>query len=71
MKFRKNTHFAHPTELWNIAKQKPFLRAFYEYISRENIDEDDCRIDFIGIIPKKNSHKIFWKKGVEIEDFKL
>lgn len=67
VKFRKNTDFSHPLELFDFRKTKPFLRAFFEYISENNIDEDDCQIDLIGILPTESGYRIFHKKSVEID----
>lgn len=43
------------------------MRAFFEYISEKNIDEDDCQIDLIGILPTESGYRIFHKKSVEID----
>lgn len=51
VKFRKNNDFVHPLELFDSKKAKPFLRAYYEYISGHDLDEEDCQIDLIAILP--------------------
>ena len=67
VKFRKNSDFSHPLELFDFRKAKPFMRTFFEYISEKNIDEDDCQIDLIGILPTESGYRIFHKKSVEID----
>lgn len=67
VKFRKNSDFSHPLELFDFRKVKPFMRTFFEYISEKNIDEDDCQIDLIGILPTESGYRIFHKKSVEID----
>ena len=67
VKFRKNLDFSHPLELFDFRKAKPFMRAFFDYISEKNIDEDDCQIDLIGILPTESGYRIFHKKSVEID----
>ncbi len=67
VKYRENADFVHPLELFDFRKKKPFLRAFYEYISLYDIDEENCQIDLIAILPNQTGHKIFHKKWVEIE----
>ena len=32
VKFRKNSDFSHPLELFDFRKAKPFMRTFFEYI---------------------------------------
>ena len=67
VKFRKNSDFSHPLELFDFRKAKPFMRTFFEYISEKNIDADDCQIDLIGILPTESGYRIFHKKSVEID----
>ena len=67
VKFRKNSDFSHPLELFDFRKAKPFMRTFFEYISEKNIDEDDCQIDLIGILPTESGYRIFHKKSIEID----
>lgn len=71
VKFRQNSTFVHPLELWTPSKQKSFLRAVFDYLGKYEIDEEDCQIDFIGILPKKSGYQIFHQKGVEIENLEM
>lgn len=62
VKFRKNAEFSHPLELFDFRKAKPFLRAMYEYISRENLEEENCQIDLVAILKTRDGYRIFHKK---------
>lgn len=52
VKFRKNSDFIHPIELFNKKKAEPFLRAVYNFMNENDIEEENIRIDLIAIIPK-------------------
>lgn len=55
VKFRKNTFFVHPVELFDAKKRRAFLRAVYHFMAENNLDEENIRIDLIALIPKKTS----------------
>lgn len=55
VKFRKNTLFVHPVELFDAKKRRAFLRAVYHFMAENNLDEENIRIDLIALIPKKTS----------------
>lgn len=69
VKFRKNNFFTHPLELFTKQKHISFRRVIFEYINIHNIDEDNCRVDLIAILPKKNSYEITHIKWIELQNF--
>lgn len=72
VRFRKTDAFSHPIETISPSKIRSILRAMYAYIERENLDEDNCRLDVIGIIPKAKidggGHALTHIKWVEIPE---
>lgn len=62
VKYRENTDFVHPLELFDFRKKTPFLRAMYEYMYEHHINEENCQVDLIAILPIATGYRIFHKQ---------
>jgi len=69
VRYRFDESHAHPLDTFTPMKRRTLLRSVMFYVSKYRIPEDQIRIDFIGIMPKKDGtegHRLWHIRGVEI-----
>lgn len=69
VRYRKNDIHAHPLDTFSIWKRRVLKRATFFYIQKWEINPENIRIDFIGIMPKKDGtfgHHLWHIKWVEM-----
>lgn len=62
VKYRKNLSHGYPREAVNYIKQNKIKNTAMQYISENNLNENDFRFDVIEILDKKIEHikNAFW-----------
>ncbi len=69
VRYRKDEAHAHPLDTFTPMKRRVMKRTVMHYLMIKNIPEESARIDFIGIMPKKDGtigHRLWHVKGVEV-----
>lgn len=69
VRYRFDESHAHPLDTFTPMKRRTLLRSVMFYVSKHRIPEEKIRIDFIGIMPKKDGtegHRLWHIRGVEI-----
>ena len=70
VRFRKNEVFAHPLETIGKTKLHSLRRGMFAYMNEKNIDEENCRLDAIGIMEKSlkdgGGYELVHVRGVEV-----
>ncbi|GAB0174842.1 MAG: YraN family protein [Candidatus Altimarinota bacterium] len=68
VRYRTDESHAHPLDTFTLPKRRAMRRTVMTYIAKHHIGEDMIRIDFIGIMPKKDGtgYRLWHERGVEI-----
>ena len=69
VRYRFDESHAHPLDTFTANKRRILKRSVMFYIGKYHIPEDQVRIDFIGIMPKKDGtigHRLWHVRGVEV-----
>jgi putative endonuclease len=69
VRYRFDESHAHPLDTFTPMKRRTLLRSVMFYVSKHRIPEERIRIDFIGIMPKKDGtegHRLWHIRGVEM-----
>ncbi len=69
VRYRFDETHAHPLDTFTPMKRQILRRTIMYYLMKNRIPEESARIDFIGIMPKKDGtvgHRLWHVKGVEV-----
>jgi putative endonuclease len=69
VRYREDDSHGHPLDTFGLAKRRALRRTAFLYVSKHGIDPDMMRIDFIGLMPKKDGtigHHLWHVEWVEI-----
>ncbi len=69
VRYRFDESHAHPLDTFTYSKRRVMKRSVLSYLMKHHIAEDQIRIDFIGIMPRKDSsigHRLWHVRGVEL-----
>ncbi len=67
VRYRKDEAHGHPLDTFGFRKRKTLERTVYSYIHKYRMNPEKIRIDFIGIIPKKDGtagYRLWHVKGI-------
>jgi len=69
VRYRFDGSHAHPLDTFGPMKRKTLKKTILYYISKYHISDNMIRIDFIGLMPKKDGtvgHRLWHIRGVEL-----
>ena len=69
VRYRFDESHAHPLDTFGVIKRRILKRSVMFYMGKYGISEDRVRIDFIGIMPKKDGtvgHHLWHVRGVGV-----
>jgi len=69
VRYRYDESHGHPLDTFTPMKRKAMKRAIMHYLMRKRISTEQVRVDFIGLMPKKDGtagHRLWHVKGVEV-----
>lgn len=67
VRYRVNEDHGHPLDTFGMMKRRAMRRTLMLYVNKNKIDLDRVRVDFVGIMPKREwGHRVWHVKGVEI-----
>lgn len=69
VRYRFDESHGHPLDTFTPMKRKAMKRAIMYYLMKNNLSVDEARVDFIGLMPKKDGtvgHRLWHVKGVEV-----
>lgn len=69
VRYRFDESHAHPLDTFTYSKRRVMKRSVLSYLMKHHIAEDQIRIDFIGIMPRKDGtigHRLWHIRGVEL-----
>ena len=69
VRYRFDESHAHPLDTFTPNKRRILKRSVMFYVGKHRIPDEQIRIDFIGIMPKKDGtigHRLWHVRGVEM-----
>lgn len=68
VRYRRNEDHGHPLDTFGIMKRRALRRTAFLYVHKHKIDPDLMRIDFVGIMNKKDGtgYRLWHVEGVSI-----
>ena len=69
VRYRFDESHAHPLDTFGVTKRRIMKRSVMYYVMKKWLDESMIRIDFIGLMPKKDGtvgHRLWHVRGIEI-----
>lgn len=69
VRYRYDESHGHPLDTFSLTKRRAMKRAVLYYIMKNSISPEEVRIDFIGLMPKKDGttgHRLWHIKWVEV-----
>ena len=69
VRYRFDESHGHPLDTFGPTKRRILKRSIIFYMNKNSIPEDHLRVDFIGIMPKKDGtigHRLWHVRGVEM-----
>lgn len=69
VRYKFDESYAHPLDTFWPMKRRILRRSVMYYVMKNWLDESKIRIDFIGLMPKKDGtvgHRLWHVRGVEV-----
>ena len=69
VRYRHDESHGHPLDTFTPTKKKAMKRTIMYYLMKYGLNVDEVRVDFIGLMPKKDGtigHRLWHVKGVDI-----
>lgn len=69
VRYRYDESHGHPLDTFTPMKRRAMKRAIMHYLMRHHISPERARVDFIGLMPKKDGtvgHRLWHVRGVEV-----
>ena len=69
VRYRSDESHGHPLDTFTFAKRKAMRRTIMYYLMKHGLTVEDARVDFIGLMPKKDGtvgHRLWHVRGVEV-----
>lgn len=69
VRYRFDESHGHPLDTFTSTKKKTMKRTIMYYLMKHGLSVDEVRVDFIGLMPKKDGtigHRLWHVKGVDI-----
>ncbi len=69
VRYRHDESHGHPLDTFTYPKRRAMKRTILYYLMKHRIPEESIRVDFIGLMPKKDGtigHRLWHVKWVEV-----
>lgn len=67
VRYRKNERFGHPLDTLTAKKRFTLKRSLFLYMYTKNIDPEFIQVDFLGIMPQGDGHRVWYIPNISLE----